>query len=148
MNTPSNTTPNSDPSTSLKSSLNSSLSKVRIQSLDGKESTAFVPIRELTVKERAKSAFKWLAVFWGIMLAFVPVPMVHLVMVPLFFLIGPVAAVIAFKVKRRVGASDVSCPLCGKPVDLSGQKVRPRFKDRCPNCLNDLYVEFSVDSKA
>jgi hypothetical protein len=121
---------------------------VRIQSLDGKETVTEVSIRDLTIKERALSALKWLGVFWGVMLAFVPIPMVHLVMVPLFFLIGPIAAVIAFQVKRRVGKSGVGdssvvCPLCGKPVDLSGQRIRERFKDRCPSCLNDLYVEFT-----
>lgn len=116
--------------------------QIELRSLDGKESFGQLGIRVLSQHERLVSAGKRLLIFWAIAVAFVPVPAIHFVAVPVFLILGPIMAILAYRVDRRfVTDASIGCPVCHKSVPLAGLRVQAGFKDRCPNCLNDLFVQ-------
>ena len=115
-------------------------SLAHVSSLDGKESRGLFSVRLLDSRDKTKIALKRLAIFWGIALLWIPVPMIHLVMIPAFLLIGIVAFAMAFTIPKTIESSRGICPSCEKPFELGKLRWQDRIKERCPNCRQDLYI--------
>lgn len=65
---------------------------------------------------RMQRALKFLGGFWGAALVSVPIPGLHFVLVPGFFLAGIGAFFIKLRETRRLALQGAVCPACGKPL--------------------------------
>jgi ribosomal protein S27AE len=80
-----------------------------------------------------------LAMFWGVALVCVFIPVAHFILVPVFLLTGIVVAIMRAREDRRLILLRGSCPRCG-----AAQEFRPggRFVDGrrldCPRCHGDV----------
>lgn len=111
-----------------------------VSSLDGKEAQGLFDARLLSSRDKSTMALKRLAIFWGIAILWIPVPMLHFVMIPVFLLIGIVAFAHAFTVRQTIESARGICPSCQKPFELGRLRWRERIKERCPHCRQELYV--------
>jgi len=74
-----------------------------------------------------------LGLLWGLGLAAVFIPVVHLVLVPGLLLAGPVGAVLVYRRQSRFEPFSSTCPVCGQThtFDVSDEAILPQ-RLRCP----------------
>jgi hypothetical protein len=119
-----------------------------IKSSSGKETITSVELRTLGAEERRKAAFKGLGICWGLMVLTAPLPPIHWVTVPGFFLAG------FYMFFKRLGEKVHSCPFsfpcpeCGKTVDVKDQTVKGEWELVCPHCRYTLRVATSSPDAA
>jgi hypothetical protein len=116
---------------------------VVVKSIDGRVSEGSFDVRRLSPRERWLAALKWLGISWAIALAFVPLPMLHFIFVPLFLVLGVPAGFFAFRVSERIGEGQVACPVCGNELKLQNVRYREKFRETCSNCANQLWFDFA-----
>lgn len=75
-------------------------------------------VRVFSNRERALRALKMLGIMWGVALATVFIPIAHFVLVPGFFIAGPVAAVLRYRVVESMEAAAGECPTCGRAMTV------------------------------
>jgi hypothetical protein len=114
----------------------------KISSTGGKEAQVHFTIRTLTKQERKKNALKGLGIFWGLMIATLPLPPIHWVTVPGFFLFGIYWSLKKLRESEHFENLRFPCPECGKEVALPPQVVRNPLAFVCPSCRYGLKLEF------
>lgn len=86
-------------------------------------------------------ALKRLGLFWLLALASLPIIGAHWVLVPGFFIAGPIAAIMAYNVKEMMEKSNGVCPECGESIDV---KMEPKDElpkwTYCPKCNQSLHI--------
>lgn len=87
----------------------------------------------------AKS-LKMLALFWGIALLSVFLPVVHFVLVPLFFILGMVFAFRARKLRFEIVSGEVLCPNCKAQVTIKNASCAVDHKDICQSCASVIKI--------
>ena len=92
-------------------------------------------------KVRLKKAYKIFGVFWALMVLSVFIPIAHFILVPLFFLAGPIAAVSAYSIERRIRKSLVVCPKCQKQSPVPEMKERWPVNDSCSHCRTQIVID-------
>jgi predicted RNA-binding Zn-ribbon protein involved in translation (DUF1610 family) len=114
-----------------------------LSSSSGKTTATKLTIRFLHPDERRKHAFKTLGLFWAISLGSIPLPPIHWVTVPGFFLYG----IYAFQKKLReaelLAASSFTCPECGKTIDSPEQSLKMPIAITCPHCHFNLKLNLA-----
>ncbi len=108
-----------------------------------------LPARHLTRWQRFRRAFSRMLMVSGIalfisnfMLLVVPAPHLHLCSLPLSFIIGPVVAFVSWRQRALLGATEVACARCRKPVSVP--ENQPGWPARM-NCLHcGIMVELTL----
>jgi DNA-directed RNA polymerase subunit RPC12/RpoP len=118
----------------------------KINSASGKELDVTFGIRHLTPEERKKNALKGLGLFWGLSLASIPLPPIHWVTVPGFFLFGIYFFFRKLRQHDHFEKLEFSCPECGKEVKLPEQVVQNPLAFVCPHCRYGLKLSFEAPS--
>ena len=114
----------------------------KISTSSGKEISVEVGIRQLGKEEQKKHALKALAICWGISLATIPLPPLHWVTVPGFFIAG---FVMFFRKLREPAYFEhvaFKCPECGAAVEVPPQVVQNPLAFVCPQCRYGLKLSF------
>lgn len=93
-----------------------------------------LPVRELSTGARVGRALVRLAIVSGIGLALVPVPLMHVCGAITAAVAGPIAAVFAFRGRAVVGAGEISCPRCSKPLQVPGKLIGWPARFQCLDC--------------
>lgn len=115
----------------------------KISTSSGKELTIQFNIRALTAQERKQKALKALGICWGLSLATAPLPPIHWVTVPGFFLAGPVMFLKKIRQPEYFDEIKFPCPECGKEVVVQPQVVQNPLSFVCPHCRYGLKLTFS-----
>ncbi len=95
-----------------------------------------VSLLEQGLAQRLRRAAIALGVCWALALVSVFIVLAHFVLVPAFFVAGPVLAYLRFRTVRVVTRIHGACPRCGIEQDF-----RPPSWGRtidCPHCKNQL----------
>ena len=92
-------------------------------------------------KLRTRVALKKLAIFWGIALVSVLLPVVHFVLVPLFFFLGFFFAYRGFKSEGQVLSGETTCPHCGTKVVVKKQELAWPITEICQGCARVVRME-------
>lgn len=74
---------------------------------------------------------------WALAVACVFIPLLHFVLVPGFFLVGPVLAWLAWLAVRqtvRVTSASITCPKCGKDAPIEAGTTGWPVSMRCASC--------------
>ncbi len=111
---------------------------VKISSSSGKETQAQVAIRTLSPEEKRANALKGLGIFWGLSLVTLPLPPLHWVTVPGFFLFGIYWGLKKLKEGETFEPARFPCPECGQEVPLQAQAARNPLAFVCPSCRYGL----------
>jgi hypothetical protein len=120
----------------------SEFKEARLSTIDGRATIGRFEIVTLTVAQRFKSAFKWLAIFWIAALPFIPIPFIHLFIPGPLLIAGMIAFVRMGRITQRIRAGVAPCPACGGDVSLAGDSFREHFKENCAKCNFGLKVDF------
>ena len=75
-----------------------------------------------------------LVVCWVLAVAFVLVPLLHFVLVPGLFILGPVLAWLATRATVRVRSERIDCPKCGKETGIEAGTTGWPVSLRCCFC--------------
>lgn len=92
--------------------------------------------------DRRKRAIKVLLICWGLALASLPIIIAHFVLVPGFFIAGPVFAYRNYHTLSLPKKITGICPSCGQPIELqleSSDKL-PMWR-YCSACNTSLHIE-------
>jgi len=85
--------------------------------------------------DRTGRALKVLGVCWLIAGVTVLIPLAHFVLVPGFFIAGPVMALMRYKVDKAAEKVAVKCPECEKNVEIQMEASDwPPMYTYCPKC--------------
>jgi len=92
-------------------------------------------------KDSTWRAFKRLGLFWLLALASVPIIGAHWILVPGFFIGGPIAAVMVYKTKEAVEKATGVCPECGETIEvkMEPKDLLPQWT-YCPKCNQSLHI--------
>lgn len=113
-----------------------------VASGSGKEEKIQFSLRILSTEEKRKNALKGLGLFWGLSLLSAPLPPIHWVTVPGFFLFGIYWAL--RKLREGVYFNELvfPCPECKKEVRLAPQVKQNPMAFVCPHCRYNLKLSF------
>lgn len=93
----------------------------------------------LTTRQRLKRALSTLGYVWFAALLAVTVPVLHLVLVPVFLLAGPIAAVFSFRTRVRLDpGTRVPCPKCASMFAVESEHYGWPLRLRCRRCFAAL----------
>src|SRR4051794_18352309 len=92
---------------------------VNLTTPDEKSGAGTALIQEWSQKERSRRALRMLGILWGLMLISVLIPVAHFVLVPAFFLAGPIVAFIVHDQRKAIVGGEGICPQCGKPFTIA-----------------------------
>ena len=114
---------------------------VKILSDAGKESKGEVFVQAFPPRERLFRALKFLGLGWGAAVVAVFIPLLHFVLVPLFLILGPVAAVWAYGQASVVLGGLGLCPNCGASLPIERGPDRWPLDDLCTQCRERVKIE-------
>ena len=94
-----------------------------------------------TLHDRRIRAIKALGTVWGLAVLSIPVPFLHLVLIPAFLITGPVVAYKRYKTSVAANHVTGTCPTCKQGIKLDLQAVDrlPMWK-YCPKCGAPLHI--------
>ena len=106
-----------------------------------KATDAKLHIKVFDNKDSTIRALKRLGLFWLLAVASLPIIGAHWILVPGFFIAGPIAAVMAYRVKEVVDKSSGECPECGESIEvkMDAKELLPKWT-YCPKCSQSLYI--------
>ena len=114
----------------------------KIGSSSGKEVSAEFSVRELSLPEKRTNAMKALGIFWGLSLVTIPLPPIHWITVPGFFLFGIYWAIRKLREGEYLEPFRFPCPECGNEVKVQEQEARNPLAFVCPSCRYHLRLEW------
>ena len=110
---------------------------------DNKEQTrpGVINTTHFDQSDSLKRALMKLGLFWLLAIGSIPIIFAHWVLVPGFFIAGPVMAYRAYKVKSLPNNIQGECPVCEKEMDikLEAKDELPKWT-YCPHCNAPLHI--------
>lgn len=89
-----------------------------------------------------KRALMRLGLFWLLAMGSIFLIIVHWVLVPGFFIAGPIVAVMTYRTKQAAEKCTGECPSCNEAitVKMEAKDVIPKWT-YCPSCNNPLHID-------
>lgn len=97
-------------------------------------------VHELTFKQRIIGSLKIAGMFFTGALLALPVPVVHLIMVPLCLFLGFASGIWKLRQKIEVNAPGLKCPNCKAPQALMSGLVQWPYRGYCSQCRSQFIV--------
>lgn len=96
---------------------------------------------EFDQSELTKRALTRLGLCWLAALGSIPIIFAHWVLVPGFFIAGPIMAIIAYKMKTAPDHADGTCPVCNESISFKFEPkdTLPKW-NYCPSCNKSIQV--------
>lgn len=96
---------------------------------------------EFDQSELTKRALTRLGLCWLASIGSLPIIFAHWVLVPGFFIAGPIMAMTAYKMKTIPDHADGTCPACNEKISF---KLEPKDQlpkwTYCPSCNNSVQI--------
>lgn len=116
-------------------------SAVLLQSNDGSKDSAVLYKLLFDKKDRFIRALKLVGIFWGLAICMIPIPVVHLTILPAFIVAGPIAAVFRFRALEANEHVLGTCPVCNKDIKIAVEaNEQPPMHKYCPACDKPIQV--------
>lgn len=113
----------------------------------GTESLGKVRIQYWSKADRTRRALKFLGLCWTLSLLTILLPIVHFVLVPGFFIAGPVGAYFFLQQESIVLGGEATCPQCQQPLPLERGRNEWPLTDLCSECQTNVKLEKTRDEK-
>lgn len=114
---------------------------VSVRAPSGKIRPGSVRIQTWNKAARTRRALKFWIACWALAIVSVVFPIVHFVLVPGFFLAGPIGAYLLSQQSSQVLGGETACPECGRPLLLEKGPDRWPLADLCTGCQTAVTVE-------
>ncbi|MGZ3692924.1 MAG: hypothetical protein ACXWQO_01655 [Bdellovibrionota bacterium] len=114
----------------------------QISSGSGKVSRVTFQLKHLTETEKRKLALKSLGFFWLLSVVSIPLPPIHWVTVPGFFLFGIYQFFKKMREPTHLEPFVFPCPECGQEVPIKEQVAENPLGLACPHCRYALKLEW------
>lgn len=101
---------------------------------EGRVADGEVRIQHWDDAARTTRALVRLAVFWFLAVATIAIPMLHFCLVPGLFVVGPIAAWLAYRQRSAVLGGVGRCPHCTEPVVIDKHPDEWPMQARCDAC--------------
>ena len=115
---------------------------VRLTSSSGEESSATATLRHFTPAQRLLRAAGIMVVTLIAAAAIIPIPIIHLVGIPLMLLIGTGIAIRTWRASARLSQVKIPCPRCGAANSIGGglgyRSVTEPISRACESCRRAL----------
>jgi len=99
-------------------------------------------VTQYNEKDRLKRAFTRLGLFWLLALGSVPIIFAHWVLVPGFFIAGPIAAIMVYRIKEASDCARGRCPSCHELVEIALEpKDHIPLWTYCPQCKQSIHLD-------
>lgn len=108
---------------------------------EGRVAAGVVRLQHWDDGERSTRALVRLGVFWFLAVATIAVPMLHFCLVPGLFVVGPIAAWLAYRQRSAVLGGAGWCPHCSQPVVIDKHPDEWPMQARCDACGSWSSVE-------
>lgn len=108
---------------------------------DDRRSEGYVEVELFHSSDRTKLILKKLAMFWGISILSILIPVFHFVTVPLFFFLGIFFAYRSSKSEGRVLSGKTHCPHCQSEVLVKEAELQWPLSEICQSCARVLRIE-------
>ena len=89
-----------------------------------------------------KRALSRLGLCWLLSIGSIPIIIVHWVLVPGFFIAGPILAVLAYRTKQINDHAGGECPVCNNEfkIKFDAKENLPKWT-YCPNCNDPIHLD-------
>jgi hypothetical protein len=114
--------------------------QVELLSASEKKTAGEVRAKYYDKSERSKRALKILGLLWGIALFCIIIPLAHFILVPGFFLAGPIVAFLFYNQNDIILGGSGNCPACGKPFKVARASIHWPMNDVCSDCHNSVKI--------
>ena len=104
------------------------------------ETLGTAEVRRFTPAEISKNIAKALAIYWGIALFTVFIPVLHFFLTPLFFIVGFYQFRKAQKTKLQILTGKVPCPKCKEIVKLKKADFTEGHSVICQQCVTTAKI--------
>ena len=93
-------------------------------------------------KDRLKRSLMRLGLFWLLAVGSIPIIFAHWVLVPGFFIAGPIAAMMVYRVDQAFDNASGLCPNCNEQITikLEAKDTLPKWT-YCPSCNNSIQID-------
>lgn len=116
--------------------------RVQIREEHGvKASEGIIRVQSWTKKQRTLRAIKFCLIFWGLALGSVLLPLLHFILVPAFFLAGPILAIFTMGRESVLLGGEGTCPSCQAPLPIARSAPRFPVSDLCTKCQRAVRIE-------
>lgn len=115
---------------------------IQFRSSDAENATdATLYLLEFDQGELTKRALTRLGLCWLASLGSIPIIFAHWVLVPGFFIAGPIMAITAYKMKTAPDHADGPCPACNDSISFKFEPkdTLPKW-NYCPSCNKSIQV--------
>ncbi|MCI0505593.1 MAG: DUF2096 domain-containing protein [Gammaproteobacteria bacterium] len=95
-------------------------------------------------KDRVKRALKRLGLFWLLSVGSIPIIFAHWVLVPGFFIAGPIAAMMVYRTSQSMDHASGQCPHCNEhiTIKLEAKDTLPKWT-YCSSCNHPLQIDYT-----
>jgi hypothetical protein len=101
-------------------------------------------VKEFSPQEKTIRALKVLGAFWGAAVVSILIPVLHFVLVPGFFIIGPIMANVKRNQQIEIENARFPCPECKKELEFKKISGNWPIRQTCPNCSSQLYFQKEI----
>lgn len=108
---------------------------------DERHREGMISVHTMTPSERMVQALKKLALFWGIAVLSILIPVFHFVTVPLFVCLGIFFFYRGYKSTGVVLGGEVNCPHCDQLVTIKPATIEWPLSEICQNCARVLRIQ-------
>jgi hypothetical protein len=108
---------------------------------EGKHTEGYAVRYDIPKGERVARALKMLGILWFIMFIVIFVPVLHFVLVPLFFVLGLVLATTTYLETGMVTEGKIKCPNCSAEIVFEKESESWPRVQRCPGCSFTLKIQ-------
>lgn len=115
--------------------------RVVLKDISGSQTFGVAEVAKLNQAQRLQIALKRFGLFALLAAATLPLPVIHLVLPPLFIVIGLVMSSLSFLEKERINYVTGECPSCRKEVRFGQRRTAEVMKDVCDQCRNMIQIE-------
>lgn len=91
---------------------------IKISNSDGQQTTGTLSYMVYTKQQRVARAAKIMGIFWGLAVVTLFIPLAHFVLVPGFFIAGPIVAYSRYRITEIVDKANGECPTCHERLDV------------------------------
>ena len=108
---------------------------------DERRTEGYVTVEYLNPPQRLRRSLKKLALFWGISLVSVLIPVIHFVSVPVFIALGIFFSIRSYKSEGRVIEGLTRCPHCQSEIPIKPAELQWPLSEICQNCARVVRIE-------
>ncbi|MFO1519590.1 MAG: hypothetical protein U1F57_08035 [bacterium] len=117
--------------------------EVRLSYSESTPTAGWVEIQQWTDRQRFMNCAKLWGIFWLGAVVAVFLPVLHFFLVPLLFVIGPIAGIVKLQQKERIFKGEGICPACQAPLKIEPGSARFPLEELCGACRRNIAIEFA-----